>query len=42
MSEFKKYRRKGFTEMRPYELGESLDGCRYGLDDAWIEVNHCV
>lgn len=26
MSNFKKYRRKGFSEMRPYVLGEDLAG----------------
>jgi len=26
MSDFKKYRRKGLSEMRPYVVGESLEG----------------
>ena len=26
----------------PYKAYCAEDGCRYGLDDAWIEVNHCV
>ena len=33
MTEFKKYRRKGFAEMRPYELGESLIGISVNKED---------
>ena len=33
MSEWKKYRRTGLSEMRPYEPGESLDGISVNKED---------
>ena len=33
MSEFKQYRRKGFSEMRPYVLGEDLSGISVSAED---------
>jgi hypothetical protein len=33
MNDFKKYRRKGFSEMRPYVLGEDLSAISVSKED---------
>ena len=40
MSEFKQYRRKGFSEMRPYVEGEDLTGIGLSSPDHLLQTHN--